>query len=109
MHPYATDSRNFTVVIFILFAVSVGIAWTYTWITTTVGWSLSWWMEAPSILTVFGLLYWLFNTHLWRHKWVQPLLGIPDLNGSWSGEVINTSEDECSDPQSLDSYLNEVG
>lgn len=94
MHPYTTDSRNYSFVICVLFTASVVVAWVYTWFTGLIGWSLPWWLEAPSILSVFGLLYWLFNTRLWRHKWVRPLIGIPDLNGSWSGEVINTSEDE---------------
>lgn len=90
MHPYVTDSRNSSRIVFFLFMLSVGVAWTYVWFSNKFGWSLPWWLEAPSILTVFGLLYWLFDTRLWRNKWIRPLIAVPDLNGSWSGNLTSS-------------------
>lgn len=40
---------------------------------------------------VFGVLYWLFDRHAWRHQWLARALGVPDLSGRWrvEGQTIN--------------------
>jgi hypothetical protein len=40
---------------------------------------------------VFGVLYWLFDRHVWRHPFVAKALGVPDLAGTWlcEGQTIN--------------------
>lgn len=40
---------------------------------------------------VFGVLYWLFDRHAWRHQWLARALGVPDLSGRWKveGQTIN--------------------
>ena len=40
--------------------------------------------------TVFVLINWLFDKHLWRIPWIDKLLGVPDLNGSCEG-VLESS------------------
>jgi hypothetical protein len=40
-------------------------------------------ISAVSLLTVFAGVYWLFNKHLWRWRWLRDLLLVPDLNGAW--------------------------
>ena len=40
--------------------------------------------------TVFVLINWLFDKHLWCIPWINKLLGVPDLNGSWEG-VLESS------------------
>jgi hypothetical protein len=44
-------------------------------------------VAAPSPMAVFGLLYWAYDSILWR--WHAPVVGsrIPNLNGSWHGFV----------------------
>lgn len=46
------------------------------------------WLEAPSPLVIFGILYYLFNQYFWKHK-IFKSLGIvwfPNLNGRWKGK-----------------------
>lgn len=33
--------------------------------------------------TVYLVLYWIFNSFVWRWGWVQKLLKVPDLKGAW--------------------------
>lgn len=45
------------------------------------------WSAAPvTAIPVFGLfvgMYYLFNTYLWKLKWLRRFLLVPDLNGKW--------------------------
>ena len=50
------------------------------------------------VMSVFGLLYWLFNAKLWKVEWLRNWLLVPNLNGTWKcdalsvmrkGEVVN--------------------
>lgn len=36
--------------------------------------------------TVYLILYWLFDRHLWRVPWLSRLLKVPDLEGQWRCE-----------------------
>ncbi|APP74213.1 hypothetical protein [Xanthomonas vesicatoria] len=36
--------------------------------------------------TVYLILYWLFDRHLWRQPWMGRFLKVPDLQGQWSCE-----------------------
>ncbi|KAG1314424.1 hypothetical protein G6F62_013930 [Rhizopus arrhizus] len=36
--------------------------------------------------TVYLILYWLFDRHLWRIPWLAGLLKVPDLQGQWRCE-----------------------
>lgn len=40
---------------------------------------------------VFGVLYWLFDRHAWKHRWLAGALCVPDLAGKWrvEGQTIN--------------------
>jgi len=58
-------------------------------------------LAAPSAITLFGVLFYVFDRWAWRFK--LPLLPrlsqIPDLRGSWEGEVeIRTSSGERQPP-----------
>ncbi len=60
-----------------------------TGLLTSFGQTLPPYLETPSPLFVFGILYFLFENLLWRwppFRWVQ-LVKVPDLNGCWDGEI----------------------
>lgn len=54
------------------------------------------------VLITFIILTWLMGTYIWRAIWKIPYLGsmllnqkiCPDLNGTWTGEVISSFKDE---------------
>lgn len=39
-----------------------------------------------SSLTVFTILYWLFNNYIWKFKKISKLMGLPDISGKWINE-----------------------
>lgn len=47
-----------------------------------------------SAATIFGVIYWYFNTRLWRLKWVNVALRSPDIAGKYrcDGETLGPSD-----------------
>ncbi len=90
MHTYSSDSKERTVVLLIIALLSVGLAFLYHGI----GFTMPWWIESPSLLTLFGILVWLHDHHVWK---VRLFSQIPNLNGTWFGE-IKSSYDNFNTP-----------
>lgn len=71
--------------------------------------SLSGWLGVTisvGTATVFGLLFWLFDRHVWRWWPVRVWLGFPNLNGTWKcvGHRLNddgSSEEEWQGDMSI--------
>lgn len=60
--------------------------------------SLGWLYSVPPLIfwpltagVVYGILYWLFDRHVWKIPKVASLLRVPDLSGTWDcvGQSIN--------------------
>ena len=88
MHLYASDSPDRTIVPWIIAAIAVAVAYAYFIISSHFEFSLPWWMEAPSILGVYGIGRWLYNTVLWKKiLFGFHLSQIPNCNGTWYGPI----------------------
>jgi SMODS-associating 2TM, beta-strand rich effector domain len=58
-----------------------------------------WWVDAPSVVGFYGIIYTLFDKRGWRYPAVR-LLGfvdIPDLNGAWFGTVRPSGGEHASE------------
>ncbi len=91
MHDYASDSWDRCYVPWICAVVAVALTYGFTVGATALHVSIPWWFEAPSVMSLYGILSWLYTHHLWR--WSLKGLrfsGIPDLNGAWFGEGTST-------------------
>jgi hypothetical protein len=63
-------------------------------VAKTLGWSQN---LLPILLSslcagvTFSAVYWLFERHAWKLPWLSPLLGVPNLNGTWKcdGQTLN--------------------
>lgn len=88
MHPYSTDSSERQVIHTGLLILSVGIAFGVGSFFETIDIRPNW-IEAPSALAVFGVLYRLMDRHLWRLRLLRKVgvIRTPDLNGVWNGYV----------------------
>ena len=89
MHPYAVDTDERQRVFIFLALVSVGLAWLSNWVLTTFHVTIPWYLEAPSVLSIYGILVWGFNQFVWRwriFRFVQ-LVKTPDLSGAWEGYI----------------------
>lgn len=88
MHPYATDSAERRNVILGLAFVSIALACAFQHGIERLGVQIPWWADTPSVMSVFGVLYALFDRWLWR-IWIWRkirLVQVPDLNGCWDAE-----------------------
>lgn len=83
MHVYATDAKDRQTAPMILGILSVGAAF----LLHTIWPQPPWWLDAPSVMTFYGFLYLLYDRYLWRFKFLVSLSEIPNLNGTWSGEI----------------------
>ena len=43
--------------------------------------------------TIYALLYILFDNVLWKVKWINKFLGIPNLNGVWKGKAKSSFDE----------------
>lgn len=87
MHQYATDSEERRNVIVGIALLSVALAYGLHWFTKAVNWEIPWWMDAPSVWGIAGIIYELFDKRLWRCSFFQKvgIVKLPDLNGKWQG------------------------
>jgi hypothetical protein len=92
MHGYSTDSGERRVVPLLLASVAIVLAWVTSRILAITHLSVPWWLDAPSSLAFYGVLYSLFDTYLWRNSLVSKLglARIPNLGGRWSGHLISS-------------------
>jgi hypothetical protein len=92
MHGYSTDSGERRVVPLLLASAAIILAWVSSRILAITELSVPWWLDAPSSLAFYGILYSLFDTYLWRNCLVSKLglARIPNLAGRWNGYVISS-------------------
>ena len=95
MHGYSTDSSERRFVPLLLAALAILCAWAVSKLMAVLHFSLPWWMDAPSSLFFYGVLYALFDKHLWRNRIVRKLglSRIPDLTGRWRGFLVSSFDD----------------
>ena len=95
MHAYASDSRDRFLVPGILALAAVGLAYGIHAGFAHFKIVLPWFIEAPAVMGVYGVLHLLYNRWFWkvrfRRRNVSP---IPDLNGSWKGRLVSSYKDE---------------
>ncbi len=92
MHGYSTDSSERRVVPLLLALLSIALAWVSSRFLAAAHLSVPWWLDAPSSIAFYGVLYGLFERFLWRNSLV-PKLGlvrIPNLMGRWRGYLITS-------------------
>jgi hypothetical protein len=92
MHGYSTDSGERRVVPLLLASAAIILAWVSSRILAITELSVPWWLDAPSSLAFYGILYSLFDTYLWRNGLVSKLglARIPNLAGRWNGYLISS-------------------
>ena len=95
MHPYAVDSDERVKIPLYLAAISFILAWALHQFLTQLSWSVPWWIDAPSIMGFYGLLYTLFDRIFWKSSLVRKtgLVKTPNLKGNWEGTLVSSYDD----------------
>ena len=92
MHGYSTDSGERRIVPLLLASVAIALAWLSSKGLALIHLSLPWWMDAPSTLGFYGVLYALFDKILWRNRLMRRLglVRVPNLTGRWRGYLLSS-------------------
>jgi hypothetical protein len=101
MHPYSTpDSR--ALVYATLTIPAIIAAWLIYLVTSPFDWP-EWLVSAPSVLGTYVLFHVLFDRYVWDWK-ISRLLGlskIPNIGGTYEGELISAWKDKSGHPTRL--------
>jgi hypothetical protein len=95
MHPYSIDTEERKNVMLSLAVVSIILAWGFYKIINYYQISLPWCVESPSILFIYGVLFFMFDKWVWKLLEKIGFLKTPNLNGEWRG-YLKSSFDEHS-------------
>ena len=90
MHDYSIDRHPKEKILFVLAFSAISAApllnnlihRLVTYLEVSTGWS----SPPVTAIPVFGLfigIYFLFDRHLWKIRWLRKFLLVPDLNGKW--------------------------
>jgi hypothetical protein len=92
MHGFSTDSDERRVVPLLLACAAISLAWLSSRLLAAIHLSVPWWLDAPSLMAMYGTLYTLFDIHLWRMRLVSKLglVKVPNLAGLWYGYLISS-------------------
>lgn len=101
MHPFSIDTQERKNIIVTIALLCIPLSWLLNYLVKLSGITDItgiWWISAPSILGMAGILYKIFDEWLWRFDVLRKLriIKTPDLSGVWNG-TIATSFDDCAD------------
>lgn len=85
----SNNYRQFSIFILALIVVSVLINQAFYGLLKSLGITIPTYIEAPSVMGVFGVIFWFFDNHLWKIP-IFKQVGIviaDDLSGIWEGKV----------------------
>jgi hypothetical protein len=95
MHSYSIDTEERKNILLFLAIVSIVLSWAFYKILNNYQIALPWWVESPSILFFYGLIFVVFDKWLWQYFKKIGFVRTPNLNGEWKG-YLRSSFDEHS-------------
>ena len=94
MHVYASDTVDRRMAPFIIALVAIGISWIIFQIIAASKVIFPWWLEAPSVMGMYGIIYKLYDQLLWHMRIKNiPLSLISDMRGTWCIEIRSSYDD----------------
>ncbi len=100
-HEYSVVGHSRSKIGMYIAFVSGVVAGTITTFAGLVATFLQSWVTVPKFImwpvtggVVFGVLFLLFNKHVWRMAKLRGIIGVPDISGSWevSGQTYDTHQ-----------------
>ncbi len=88
MHPYSINSEEHKRIHLCIAILSIFLAWSIDIV------EIPWWIESPSVIGFYGVLYTVFDKYLWKKRFFRFIGGIktPILEGDWSGKILSSSK-----------------
>lgn len=101
MHPYSVDTDEHVIVAFGLALLSLLPTWGLQKIFAFYGFSLPWYVCAPSTFTFYFFFWLVFNRWLWKWQTLHTvgLIKTPDISGAWHGFLQSSYDKHKEEPQ----------
>ena len=98
MHNYSINSEEHKIVSFYLAILAILLAWGLSLFSDKV-FSIPWWIEAPSVIGFYGILYKLFDSWFWKKEILRKigLIKTPVVEGNWTG-ILNSLSQHSTGP-----------
>lgn len=87
-HELAHGGQREALAVMIFASVLLAALW--GWVQPMLNLAVPWWIDTPSVLGFYGLVYWVHDRWAWR--WLVALHGVPNINGEYSVK-LRTSHD----------------
>lgn len=97
MHTYARNCKLHPTLIAVISILSIGLAWAIGLGANKLSASMGVPISGISAVSLFGLLWLLFDQHLWKFGFLRRALLVPDLNGTWrcAGKTVTQGGDSA--------------
>jgi len=100
MHTYSVDINERKYILLILAIISIIFSWWFYKILGNYKIALPWWIESPSVLFFYGLLFVVFDKWLWQYLKKLNILKTPNLNGEWTGNLKSSFDNHSAEVKS---------
>jgi len=97
MHTYSIDTNERKNILLILAVISIIFSWGFYKILNYYQLSLPWWVESPSVLFFYGLLFVIFDKSLWKYLKKVNFVKTPNLTGEWGGNLKSSFDNHSSE------------
>lgn len=97
MHSYSINTEERKYILICLAFVSIFLSWICHRLLVNRQISLAWWVESPSVLFFYGLLFVTFDRWFWRYFKKIRLVKTLDLAGKWTGILKTSFDDQTSE------------
>ncbi len=97
MHAYSIDTNERKNILLVLAVVSIVFSWGFYKILSYYQLSLPWWVESPSVLFFYGLLFVIFDRLLWKCFRKVNFVKTPNLIGEWGGNLKSSFDNHSSE------------
>jgi hypothetical protein len=97
MHSYSIDTEERKNILLFLAIISIVFSWSFYKVLGNYQVSLPWWVESPSVLFFYGLLFVIFDKWLWRYLKKIYFVKTPNLNGEWCGNLKSSFDNHSSE------------
>lgn len=89
LHPYATDSPERKSVPLILAVAAILTALLISKAFAYLRWTVPWWFDAPSVMSLYGLFHAAFDRYVWKWSVCRQigLIVVPNLSGDWAFRI----------------------
>jgi len=94
LSPYATDSTERAALAFYIASAAIFVGCALHLIVGAIAIQLPWYVDIPSPIVLYAVLWRLFDKRLWRMPLLRRMgvVRLPDLNGNYSGRLYSSHD-----------------